>query len=73
MGTHDMVRDQKSWEGRSPRELRFKHRTGRSACATRAWRKKLRYMSKFAAMFVRSDNTHSNRTQPIANLLMACS
>jgi len=30
--------------------------------------KKLRYMSKIAAIFFRSDNTHLLRTQPIANL-----
>ena len=34
--------------------------------------KKLRYMSKIAAIFFRSDNTHLMRTQPIVNLLMAC-
>jgi hypothetical protein len=31
--------------------------------------KKLRYMSKFAAIFAASDNTHLMRTQPIANSL----
>ena len=34
--------------------------------------KKLRYMSKIAAIFARADNTHLSCTQPIANLLMAC-
>jgi hypothetical protein len=34
--------------------------------------KKLRYMSKIAAIFTRSDNTHLICIQPIANLLMAC-
>ena len=34
--------------------------------------KKLRYMSKFAAIIVRTDNTHVSCTQPIANLPMAC-
>ena len=34
--------------------------------------KKLRYMSKFAAIFAASDNTQLMRTQPIANLRMAC-
>src|SRR6478609_596396 len=33
--------------------------------------KKLRYMSKFAAIFARTDNTHLSCTQPIANLLVA--
>ena len=44
-----------------------------NACATRNSRKKLRYMSKFAAIFVGSDNTRLSCTQPIANLLMVCS
>jgi hypothetical protein len=34
--------------------------------------KKLRYMSKITAIFVKSDNTHLSCTQPIANLLTAC-
>jgi len=34
--------------------------------------KKLRYMSKIAAIFARADNTRLSCTQPIANLLMAC-
>jgi hypothetical protein len=34
--------------------------------------KKLRYMSKFAAIFARSDNTQLSCTQPIANLPTAC-
>jgi hypothetical protein len=33
--------------------------------------KKLRYMSKIAAIFVTADNTQPSCTQPIANLLMA--
>jgi hypothetical protein len=33
--------------------------------------KKLRYMSKIAAIFPRTDNTHLSCTQPIANLLIA--
>jgi hypothetical protein len=34
--------------------------------------KKLRYMSKIAAIFSRSDNTHWICAHPIANLLIAC-
>jgi len=33
--------------------------------------KKLWYMSKIAAIFATTDNTHVSCTQPIANLLMA--
>jgi hypothetical protein len=33
---------------------------------------KLRYMSKIAAIFATTDNTHVSCTQPIANLPMAC-
>jgi nickel-dependent lactate racemase len=33
--------------------------------------KKLRYMSKIAAILVASDNTRLNCTQPIANLLIS--
>jgi hypothetical protein len=65
---------------RSPRKLR---RSGRGVCgADIAWAgvpvhntnrtKKLRYMSKFAAIFATSDNTQLSCTQPIANLLTAC-
>jgi len=32
--------------------------------------KKLRYMSKIAAIFVRTDNTQWDFTQPMSNLLM---
>jgi len=35
--------------------------------------KKLRYMSKIAAIFARTDNTPLSYTQPIWNLLVACS
>ena len=34
--------------------------------------KKLRYMSKIAAISPRTDNTQLSCTQPVANLLMAC-
>jgi hypothetical protein len=34
--------------------------------------KKLRYMSKIAAIFVRADNTRLNCNQPIRNLPTAC-
>jgi len=34
--------------------------------------KKLRYMSKFVAIFAGADNTQLMRTQPIANLVTVC-
>jgi hypothetical protein len=47
-----------------------------SAGDPRGWHtsmaKKLRYMSKIAAIFVRADNTRLNCNQPIRNLPTAC-
>ena len=41
-------------------------------CATKSMAKKLRYMSKIAAIFARTDKTRLSCTQPIANLRAAC-
>jgi hypothetical protein len=61
-------------KARSPtvwRRTEINGRVGHSECHT-SRAKKLRYMSKIAAIFVRADNTHLMCTQPIPNLLMAC-
>jgi hypothetical protein len=47
--------------------------TSRSNCTNTSRAKKLRYMSKIAAIFATADNTHVSCTQPIANLRMAYS
>jgi hypothetical protein len=49
---------------------RSDHRHRQECLCHTSTAKKLRYMSKFAVIFFRSDNTHLNCTQPIANLLM---
>ena len=46
-------------------------RVGHPGCHM-SMEKKLRYMSKIAAIFSRADNTRLSCTQPIANLTMAC-
>jgi len=48
------------------------YRAGRSDCTNTSMAKKLRYMSKIAAIFGTADNTHLSCTQPIASLLFAC-
>jgi hypothetical protein len=58
MGTHGVVKDRKRWEGRQPG---FPQKHG----------KKLRYMSKIAAIFAASYNTQLICTQPIENLTTA--
>jgi hypothetical protein len=54
-----MVRDRNQEGGRPP-----------PGCRT-SMAKKLRYMSKIAAIFARADTTHLMCTQPIANLLIS--
>jgi hypothetical protein len=59
--------------GHLPASAQPVHRahTGRSTCVNTRTAKKLWYMSKFAAIFAKSDNTQLRCTQPIANLHMA--
>jgi hypothetical protein len=45
--------------------------TSRSDCTNTSMAKKLRYMSKIAAILATTDNTQLSCTQPIANLLTA--
>jgi len=47
------------------------HRLRQECLCHKSTAKKLRYMSKFAAIFARNDNTCLSCTQPIANLLTA--
>jgi hypothetical protein len=67
---HYLLRWRKS--GRSENPDGAKHRSGRSISANTRMTKKLRYMSKIAAIFSRSDNRRLSCTQPIANLRTEC-